>query len=165
MSSTTTNIARNDVAPIPLIEKPSRTHARVPAGPPDGRPEASLDSSPEARPDGGASKTACIRTFGCQMNVHDSDRMRRMVLDAGYAEVGAYEDADLVVLNTCYVRENAVDRVRGHLGELNRLKREGRVKKIALTGCIGAAEESRQLKRQYNIDLVLGTHNTYELAE
>ena len=160
MSSTTTNTARNDVAPIPLIEKPSRTHTPVPAGPPDGSPAASHAASP-----GGASKTACIRTFGCQMNVHDSDRMRRMILDAGYAEVGAYEDADLVVLNTCYVRENAVDRVRGHLGELNRLKREGQVKKIALTGCIGAAEESRQLKRQYNIDLVLGTHNTYELAE
>jgi tRNA-2-methylthio-N6-dimethylallyladenosine synthase len=88
-----------------------------------------------------------------------------MILDAGYAEVNAYEDADLVVLNTCYVRENAVDRVRGHLGELNRLKREGRVKKVALTGCVGAAEESRQLEKQYGIDLILGTHNTYELAE
>lgn len=110
-------------------------------------------------------KTACIRTFGCQMNVHDSDRMRRMILDAGYAEVQRYEDADLVVLNTCYVRENAVDRVRGHLGELNRLRREGRVKKIALTGCIGASEESSELQRRYGIDLVLGTHNTYELAE
>src|ERR671917_2924092 len=112
-----------------------------------------------------ASKTACIRTFGCQMNVHDSDRMRRMVRDAGYAEVERYEDADLVVLNTCYVRENAVDRVRGHLGELNRLKKEGRVKKVALTGCIGAAEESNTLRNQFGIDLVLGTHNTYELAE
>ncbi len=112
-----------------------------------------------------ASKTACIRTFGCQMNVHDSDRMRRMVRDAGYAEVERYEDADLVVLNTCYVRENAVDRVRGHLGELNRLKKEGRVKRVALTGCIGAASESRELEKQYGIDLVLGTHNTYELAE
>ena len=67
-------------------------------------------------------KTACIKTFGCQMNVHDSDRMRRMVMDAGYAEVQSYEEADLVILNTCYVRENAVDRVRGHLGELNRLR-------------------------------------------
>jgi tRNA-2-methylthio-N6-dimethylallyladenosine synthase len=112
-----------------------------------------------------STKTACIRTFGCQMNVHDSDRMRRMILDAGYAEVHAYEEADLVILNTCYVRENAVDRVRGHLGELNRLKREGRVKKVALTGCIGASEESSDLQRQYGIDLVLGTHNTYELAE
>jgi tRNA-2-methylthio-N6-dimethylallyladenosine synthase len=112
-----------------------------------------------------ATKTACIRTFGCQMNVHDSDRMRRMILDAGYTEVGRYEDADLVVLNTCYVRENAVDRVRGHLGELNRLKREGRVKKVALTGCIGASSESQALQRQYGIDLVLGTHNTYELAQ
>jgi tRNA-2-methylthio-N6-dimethylallyladenosine synthase len=110
-------------------------------------------------------KTACIRTFGCQMNVHDSDRMRRMILDAGYAEVQSYEEADLVILNTCYVRENAVDRVRGHLGELNRLRREGSVKKVALTGCIGASGESAQLQRKYGIDLVLGTHNTYELAE
>lgn len=114
---------------------------------------------------GTANKTACIRTFGCQMNVHDSDRMRRMINDAGYTEVQRYEDAELVILNTCYVRENAVDRVRGHLGELNRLRREGKVKKVALTGCIGAAEESDQLRKTYGIDLVLGTHNTYELAE
>jgi tRNA-2-methylthio-N6-dimethylallyladenosine synthase len=99
------------------------------------------------------------------MNVHDSDRMRRMILDAGYAEVQRYEDAELVILNTCYVRENAVNRVRGHLGELNRLRRVGRVKKVALTGCIGASDESSDLQRQYGIDLVLGTHNTYELAE
>src|SRR3712207_3854274 len=129
--------------PIPLVAKP-----RPLSG---GRP--------------GSGKTACIRTFGCQMNVHDSDRMRRMILDAGYAEVKAYEDADIVILNTCYVRENAVDRVRGHLGELNRLRRVGRVKKVALTGCIGASDESAELKRRYGIDLVLGTHNTYELAE
>src|SRR5215212_1639185 len=113
----------------------------------------------------GGTRTACIRTFGCQMNVHDSDRMRRMILDAGYAEVHSYEEADLVILNTCYVRENAVDRVRGHLGELSRLKREGRLKKVALTGCIGSSDESTDLQHQYGIDLVLGTHNTYELAE
>jgi tRNA-2-methylthio-N6-dimethylallyladenosine synthase len=130
-----------------------------------------LSKKPGSGTSGGSSsgpestRTACIRTFGCQMNVHDSDRMRRMVLDAGYAEVHTYEEADLVILNTCYVRENAVDRVRGHLGELNRLRREGRVKKVALTGCIGASTESSQLQRQYGIDLVLGTHNTYELAE
>ncbi len=99
------------------------------------------------------------------MNVHDSDRMRRMVSDAGYAEVQSYEEADLVILNTCYVRENAVDRVKGHLGELSRLKKEGRVEKVALTGCIGAAAESTELERKFGIDLVLGTHNTYELAE
>lgn len=129
------------VAPIRLSRKPAN------------RPEKTRDE-----------KTACIRTFGCQMNVHDSDRIRRMVLDAGYAEVPTYEEADLVILNTCYVRENAVDRVRGHLGELTRLRREGRVKRVALTGCIGAAQESSSLQNQYNIDLVLGTHNTYELA-
>ncbi len=134
-------------APIPLSSKPA-------PGPP--RP-----SETRSR----AGKTACIRTFGCQMNVHDSDRMRRMIQDAGYAEVQRYEEADLVILNTCYVRENAVDRVRGHLGELNRLRREGRVKKVALTGCIGAAAEAATLQRTYDIDLVLGTHNTYELAE
>lgn len=134
--------------PIPLTKKPVSSPAGTPA-------LVAADTS----------KTACIRTFGCQMNVHDSDRMRRMIRDAGYAEVQNYEDADLVVLNTCYVRENAVDRVRGHLGELNRLKREGRVKKIALTGCIGAAKESHELESQYAIDIVLGTHNTYELAK
>ena len=144
------NHATNEAptAPIPLSRKPSER------GSPGGNPDAP-----------GRGKTACIRTFGCQMNVHDSDRMRRMIQDAGYAEVQHYEDADLVILNTCYVRENAVDRVRGHLGELNRLRREGRVKKVALTGCIGAAEESQSLQKTYNIDLVLGTHNTYELAE
>src|SRR5918997_4437697 len=148
MSSTTIRNKSNQtsssaLAPIPLSKKPSRAPSSAKGG----------------------SKTACIRTFGCQMNVHDSDRMRRMIRDAGYAEVQRYEDADLVVLNTCYVRENAVDRVRGHLGELVRLKREGRVKKVALTGCIGAAEESQELRDQFGIDLVLGTHNTYELAE
>ena len=128
-----------------------------------------LRKKPEVKPTtttlAGTGKTACIRTFGCQMNVHDSDRMRRMIQDAGYAEVQRYEDADLVILNTCYVRENAVDRVKGHLGELNRLRREGRVKRVALTGCVGAAPESAALKETYGIDLVLGTHNTYELAE
>ena len=148
MSSTTNGAKSTDfdfeagrAAPIPFSEKPARALG-------NGRPK----------------KTACIRTFGCQMNVHDSDRMRRMIRDAGYVEVARYEDADLVVLNTCYVRENAVDRVRGHLGELNRLKQEGRVKKVALTGCIGAASEAQELERTYNVDLVLGTHNTYELA-
>jgi tRNA-2-methylthio-N6-dimethylallyladenosine synthase len=142
MPSTLLPISRKPIGttPLPVVDFPSAT------------PRTS-------------SKTACIRTFGCQMNVHDSDRMRRMVRDAGYAEVERYEDADLVVLNTCYVRENAVDRVRGHLGELNRLKKEGRVKKVALTGCIGAANEAQQLEKQYGLDLVLGTHNTYELAE
>ena len=140
MSSTT---KEEPVVPIPLVKKP----------------DSKLPNDRESV------RTACIRTFGCQMNVHDSDRMRRMVRDAGYDEVDRYEHADLVVLNTCYVRENAVDRVKGHLGELNRLKKEGRVKKVALTGCVGAASEARELERAYNIDLVLGTHNTYELAQ
>src|ERR671933_2153608 len=157
MSSSTTNHVRNTaqegreerpgstITPVLLTKKPSRARTPLPA---DGPP-----------------KTACIRTFGCQMNVHDSERMRRMVRDAGYAEVARYEDADLVVLNTCYVRKTAVDRAGGPLGDLNRLKKEGRVKKVALTGCIGAASEARDLERTYDIDLVLGTHNTYELAQ
>jgi len=152
--SSTTNEA--PTAPIQLSRKP-------PGGPSVGPYPKPAESGGQGAP--GAGKTACIRTFGCQMNVHDSDRMRRMIQDAGYAEVQRYEEADLVILNTCYVRENAVDRVRGHLGELSRLRREGRVKKVALTGCIGAAEEAQSLQKTFDIDLVLGTHNTYELAE
>src|SRR5918997_5789997 len=97
-------------SPIPLSQKPGNG--------PRSSPASSAHGAPPGEAGSGAGKTACIRTFGCQMNVHDSDRMRRMVQDAGYAEVQRYEDADLVILNTCYVRENAVDRVRGHLGEL-----------------------------------------------
>lgn len=141
-------------SPIPLSRKPHY-----------GAPALETLASQRSRQGAPKTKTACIKTFGCQMNVHDSDRMRRMILDAGYAEVNRYEDADIVILNTCYVRENAVDRVRGHLGELSRLKKEGRVEKFALTGCVGAASESRELQRQFGVDLVLGTHNTYELAE
>jgi tRNA-2-methylthio-N6-dimethylallyladenosine synthase len=150
----TTAFAKNAVASATLIPLARKPVAAAATSAVTGHPGTA----------GMSSKTACIRTFGCQMNVHDSDRMRRMIRDAGYAEVQRYEDADLVVLNTCYVRENAVDRVRGHLGELNRLKKEGRVKKVALTGCIGAANESQELEKKYGIDLVLGTHNTYELA-
>src|SRR5215204_2964205 len=153
MSDTTETppAATRTATPVMISRKPGAPSARAPSA---RAPSGSEGTS-----------TACIRTFGCQMNVHDSDRMRRMILDAGYAEVQRYEDADLVILNTCYVRENAVDRVRGHLGELTRLRREGRLEKVALTGCIGASEESADLQRRYNIDLILGTHNTYELAE
>src|SRR5215204_365837 len=153
MSDTTETppAATRTATPVMISRKPGAPSARAPSA---RAPSGSEGTS-----------TACIRTFGCQMNVHDSDRMRRMILDAGYAEVQRYEDADLVILNTCYVRENAVDRVRGHLGELNRLRRLGRVKKVALTGCIGASDESSELQRRYGIDLILGTHNTYELAE
>src|SRR3712207_2796529 len=105
--SNITQTSKN-ITPIPLVKKPSLAPTPVPAVRPGGRTDAA------------STRTACIRTFGCQMNVHDSDRMRRMIRDAGYTEVTRYEDADLVVLNTCYVRENAVDRVRGHLGELSR---------------------------------------------
>ena len=77
-----------NITPIPLVKKPSLTPTPVPAVDPGGRPDAE------------STRTACIRTFGCQMNVHDSDRMRRMILDAGYTEVTRYEDADLVVLNS-----------------------------------------------------------------
>jgi len=158
MTDTTAPNSTNPANAAPLVAL-----GRKPKKPGPRRTPGRETAASDARPHG--AKTACVRTFGCQMNVHDSDRMRRMILDAGYSEVERYEDADLVVLNTCYVRENAVDRVRGHLGELSRLKKEGRVKKVALTGCIGAAPESSELADTYNIDLVLGTHNTYELAE
>src|SRR5215211_6474638 len=79
-------------------------------------------------------RTACIRTFGCQMNVHDSDRIRRMIQDAGYAEVQRYEDADLVILNTCYVRENSVVSVQRQLGATNRLHSTRRDKNAVDTG-------------------------------
>ncbi len=103
-------------------------------------------------------------TFGCQMNEHDSERLAGMLEEMGYEPSGDPQDADVVVLNTCTVRETAETRVYGRLGELKRLKagRPGMV--IGVCGCMpqreGAANEVR--RRAPHVDLVFGTHNLDE---
>lgn len=107
-----------------------------------------------------------IETFGCQMNAKDSEKLSGILLASGYTEI-ATEDADLVLYNTCTVRENANTRVYGRIGYLSNLKEKHKEKLIVLCGCM-MQEPSviEKIKKSYHyVDIVFGTHNIYRLAE
>ncbi|MCR5451174.1 MAG: tRNA (N6-isopentenyl adenosine(37)-C2)-methylthiotransferase MiaB [Lachnospiraceae bacterium] len=110
--------------------------------------------------------TAFVCTFGCQMNARDSEKLRGILLQAGY-ETAEGEEADLVVYNTCTVRENANLKVYGRLGVLNGYKKKNPNMKIALCGCMMQEEEvvSKIQKSYPFVDLIFGTHNLYKFAE
>jgi tRNA-2-methylthio-N6-dimethylallyladenosine synthase len=100
-----------------------------------------------------------IVTFGCQMNEHDSARMVEILAAAGHAEAETVESADIVVLNTCSVREKAAQKLRSEVGRLAVRKRERRDLVIVVAGCLGQQEGDRLLKSAPEIDLVIGPDN------
>ena len=100
-------------------------------------------------------KKACIETFGCQMNVHDSERMAGLLEQAGYELTPAVDDADLVVVNTCSVREKAEDKLFARLDALGGRPDERPL--VAVTGCVAQQEGSRLLERSARVDVVVGT--------
>ena len=108
----------------------------------------------------GQRKRVFIRTYGCQMNVYDSDRMADVLRPLGYAMADTPEQADLVVLNTCHIRENASEKVYSELGRLRDTKRErraeGRDLTIAVAGCVAQAEGEEIVRRQPAVDIVVG---------
>ncbi len=108
-----------------------------------------------------------IKTYGCQMNEHDSENIAAMLEELGFSRVDNYLDADLVLLNTCSVRENAHNKAFGMLGRLKHLKLEKKDLIIGLTGCM--AQESGVvddvLKDYKFVNFVIGTHNLYQLPE
>jgi tRNA-2-methylthio-N6-dimethylallyladenosine synthase len=104
-------------------------------------------------------RTYEVRTFGCQMNVHDSERMRGSLEAAGYQAVEAGSSADIVVINTCAVRENADNKLYGTLGHLAQLKRERPGMQIAVGGCLAQKDKSTIVERAPWVDVVFGTHN------
>lgn len=109
---------------------------------------------------------AAVTTFGCQMNARDSEKLAGILEQAGY-ELIEDEDADLVIYNTCTVRDNANQRVYGRLGFLNSRKKKKPHMKIALCGCM-MQEESviEKIKKSYRfVDLIFGTHNIFKFAE
>ncbi|MCD7777546.1 MAG: tRNA (N6-isopentenyl adenosine(37)-C2)-methylthiotransferase MiaB [Clostridiales bacterium] len=108
-----------------------------------------------------------VNTFGCQMNAHDSEKLKGMLLEMGYGEAKSEEEADFIIYNTCCVRENAENKVYGNLGQLKHLKKENSGLKIALCGCMMQQETVIEtIKNKYNyVDLVFGTHNLYKLPE
>lgn len=108
-----------------------------------------------------------LRTYGCQMNVHDSEEIRKYLELLGFTETTILEESDLVVLNTCAIRENAHDKVFGYLGRCKHLKREKTDLLIAIGGCMSQEEnvvEEIRVKHPY-VDIVFGTHNISELPK
>lgn len=110
--------------------------------------------------------TYCVTTFGCQMNARDSEKLTGILELAGY-EAAEEETADLVIYNTCTVRDNANQRVYGRLGNLNSMKKKNPHKQIALCGCM-MQEPSviEKIRKSYSfVDLIFGTHNIYKFPE
>ena len=118
-----------------------------------------IDPSPAAiRPDG-TPRSYTVRTLGCQMNVHDSERMSGSLEAAGYVAAENPDDADVIVINTCAVRENAANRLYGNLGQLASVKRERDGMQIAVGGCLAQKDQGEIVDKAPWVDVVFGTHN------
>lgn len=104
-------------------------------------------------------RTYQVRTYGCQMNVHDSERLAGLLEAAGYHKAGEGEDADVVVFNTCAVRENADNKLYGNLSHLAPRKQSDPDMQIAVGGCLAQKDRDAVLRRAPWVDVVFGTHN------
>ncbi|MDD5835605.1 MAG: tRNA (N6-isopentenyl adenosine(37)-C2)-methylthiotransferase MiaB [bacterium] len=113
-----------------------------------------------------AGKKYFLRTYGCQMNVHDSEEIKAILENLGYTETDELEDSDIVVLNTCAIRENAHDKVFGYLGRCKHLKETKKDLIVCIGGCMAQEEvvvNELKTKHPY-VDIIFGTHNIHELA-
>jgi tRNA-2-methylthio-N6-dimethylallyladenosine synthase len=107
----------------------------------------------------GRPRTYQVRTYGCQMNAHDSERISGLLEAAGYVPVAGDEPADVVVFNTCAVRENADNRLYGNLGHLRPVKNSRPGMQIAVGGCLAQKDRGEIIRRAPWVDVVFGTHN------
>jgi tRNA-2-methylthio-N6-dimethylallyladenosine synthase len=111
------------------------------------------------------SKTYVIRTFGCQMNEHDSERIAGVLEAEGYVAATVADDADVVVLNTCCIRENADNKLYGNLGQLKAIKDQRPGMQIAVAGCLAQKDRELIQQRAPHVDAVFGTHNVGHVAD
>ena len=107
----------------------------------------------------GPARTYQVRTYGCQMNVHDSERLAGLLEAAGYQRAADHADADVVVFNTCAVRENADNKLYGNLSHLAPRKRGNPDMQIAVGGCLAQKDRDAVLRKAPWVDVVFGTHN------
>jgi len=129
--------------------------------------ESDADSEPKTTGMKGSRKLF-VKSFGCQMNVYDSQRMADTLAPEGYVETATPEDADLVILNTCHIREKAAEKVYSEIGRIRRVKEaaaaEGRRVLIAVAGCVAQAEGGEIIRRAPAVDLVVGSQNYHHLG-
>ena len=110
-------------------------------------------------------KKLFIKTYGCQMNVYDSERMAEALGGQGYVETKTADDADMILLNTCHIREKAAEKVYSELGRLKPLKALNPNLKIGVAGCVAQAEGAEIMRRQPAVDLVVGPQSYHRLGE
>ena len=115
------------------------------------------------------SRKLYVKSFGCQMNVYDSQRMADTLAPLGYAETATADDADLIILNTCHIREKAAEKVYSELGRMRRLKEgaaaRGRKVLIGVAGCVAQAEGEEMIRRAPAINLVVGPQSYHRLPD
>ena len=114
-----------------------------------------------------AAKRVFVKSYGCQMNVYDAERMADILEGEGYAATDVIEDADLVVLNTCHIREKAAEKVYSELGRIREMKQDrttrGLETRVVVAGCVAQAEGAEILRRAPAVDLVVGPQNYQNL--
>jgi len=110
-------------------------------------------------------KKLFIKTYGCQMNVYDSERMAEAMGGAGYVETDSPDDADMILLNTCHIREKAAEKVYSELGRFRSLKDEKPDLKIGVAGCVAQAEGEEIMRRQPLVDMVVGPQSYHRLPQ
>ena len=124
----------------------------------------------KAKSDSKSTKKLFVKTYGCQMNVYDSERMREVLAPVGYEAIDGPEGADMVILNTCHIREKAAEKVYSELGRIRKLKDAKRDAgdgdmTVAVAGCVAQAEGEEIMRRAPVVDLVLGPQTYHKLPE
>ena len=110
-------------------------------------------------------KKLYIKTYGCQMNVYDSERMAEALGGSGYVETDQPDQADMILLNTCHIREKAAEKIYSELGRFKGLKAQNPDLKIGVAGCVAQAEGEEIMRRQPLVDLVVGPQSYHRLPE
>src|SRR4051794_2163400 len=112
-------------------------------------------------------KKLFVKSYGCQMNVYDAERMADVLAPEGFTETADMADADVVVLNTCHIREKAAEKVYSELGRVREVRRDraldGRETQIVVAGCVAQAEGGEILRRAKGVDLVVGPQSYHRL--
>ncbi|MEH6690583.1 MAG: tRNA (N6-isopentenyl adenosine(37)-C2)-methylthiotransferase MiaB [Pseudorhizobium pelagicum] len=128
-----------------------------------------IPTSPAENPAGAPTRKVFIKTYGCQMNVYDSARMGDALASEGYVPTEEMGEADLILLNTCHIREKAADKVYSALGRLRDMKKarnaEGQELMIGVAGCVAQAEGEEILRREPSVDVVIGPQTYHRLPD
>ena len=114
-------------------------------------------------------KKIYIKSYGCQMNVYDSERMYELMKPHGYKISQNYEESDLIILNTCHIREKAAEKIYSELGRIAPFKKKSNIKgkqlNIVVAGCVAQAEGKEIIRRQPIVDIVVGPQTYHRLPE